>query len=83
MSQCDASYLVRRVVVLFEVGMGQGAFDRDPFVRIEREHPVEQVERFRVRIRVEPLPGDLGLVRQRDQVGARLQWTEDRTTLIG
>merc|ERR1719357_2478314 len=56
--------LVRRVIVLFQIGMGEGIFHNNSLVRVERQHLFKEVEGLWICIGVELAPWDLWLVGQ-------------------
>lgn len=55
-----------------EVWMCERLIDRDSIVRIEGQHPLEQIQGPRIGLGEHARKGNLGLVRQRLQIGARL-----------
>lgn len=71
-NQNKCTYLVSRVVILAEVWMCERLIDRDSIVRIEGQHPLEQIQGPRIGLGEHARKGNLGLVRQRLQIGARL-----------
>ena len=64
--------LIRGIVVLLQIGMGQGILHQDPLVGVEGEHPLQEIKGLAVRVGVEFGPGDLWFVRQRLDVAPSL-----------
>ena len=60
------------VIVLLQVGMLKSFLHCRSFVRIEGQHLLKQIDSLGVRVGVNPVEGNLGLVGERSKVAAGL-----------
>ena len=60
------------IIVLLQIRMGQRLLHEDPLVRVEGEHPLQEVQGLAVRVGVKFGPRDLWFVWQRLDVASSL-----------
>ena len=65
-------WFISRIVVLLQIRVGKSILHQDPFVWVEGEHSLQEIQCLAVRIGIQFCPGDLWFVRERLDVASSL-----------